>query len=45
LDVNLVGGMLIFAMVLMYVVGWMLMGIRTRLDTYVSLLEAALRPE
>lgn len=41
-DVNLVGGLLIFAMVLMYAVGWMLMGIRTRLDTYVSLLEAAL---
>jgi hypothetical protein len=44
-DVNLVGGLLIFAMILMYAVGWMLMGIRTRLDTYVNLLEAALRSE
>lgn len=44
-DVNLVGGLLIFAMVLMYAVGWLLMAVRTRLDTYVSLLEAALRSE
>lgn len=42
---NLVGGLLIFAMVLMYAVGWVLMAVRTRLDTYVNLLEAALRPE
>ncbi len=44
-DVNLVGGLLIFAMVLMYGLGWVLMAVRTRLDTYVNLLEAALRPE
>jgi len=44
-DVNLVGGLLIFAMVLMYALGWVLMAVRTRLDTYVNLLEAALRPE
>ena len=44
-DVNLVGGLLIFAMVLMYAVGWVLMAVRTRLDTYVTLLEAALHPE
>jgi hypothetical protein len=44
-DVNLVGGLLIFAMVLMHAVGWVLMAVRTRLDTYVNLLEAALQPE
>lgn len=44
-DVNLVGGLLIFAMVLMYALGWVLMAVRTRLDTYVNLLEAALRRE
>ena len=44
-DVNLVAGMLIFAMVLMYVVGWLMVAVRTRLDTYVSLLEAALQPD
>ncbi|MFL9585291.1 hypothetical protein [Stenotrophomonas sp. AB1(2024)] len=44
-DVNLVAGLLIFAMVLMYAVGWLLMAVRTRLDTYINLLEAALRPE
>jgi hypothetical protein len=44
-DVNLVGGLLILAMVLMYAMGWVLLALRTRLDTYVNLLEAALRPE
>lgn len=44
-DVNLVGGLLIFAMVSMYALGWVLMAVRTRLDTYINLLEAALRPE
>jgi len=43
--VNLVAGLLIFAMVLMYVVGWLMVAVRTRLDTYVSLLEAALQPD
>ncbi len=41
-DVSLVGGMLIFGLVLLYAVGWLLIGMRTRLDTYVSLLEASL---
>ncbi len=36
------GGLLIFALVLLYVVGWLLIAMRTRLDTYVSLLEASL---
>jgi len=44
-DVNLVGGLLIFAMVLMYAAGWVLTVVRTQLDTYINLLEAALRPE
>ncbi|HCQ46221.1 MAG TPA: hypothetical protein DIW53_05205 [Achromobacter sp.] len=44
-DVNLVAGLLIFAMVLMYVVGWLMVAVRTRLDRYVSLLEAALQPD
>lgn len=44
-DVNLLGGLLIFAMVFMYALGWVLMAVRTRLDTYVNLLEAALQPE
>ncbi|WP_367345999.1 hypothetical protein [Stenotrophomonas bentonitica] len=41
-DVNLVSGILIASMVLLYALGWMLMGMRIRLDTYVSLLEASL---
>ena len=44
-DVNLVAGLLIFAMVLLYAAGWVLVAVRTRLDTYVGLLEAALQPE
>jgi hypothetical protein len=44
-DVNLVAGLLIFSMVLMYVVGWLMVAVRTRLDTCVSLLEAALQPD
>lgn len=42
-DVNLVSGMLIGSMVLLYAVGWMLMGMRIRLDTYVNLLEGSLQ--
>lgn len=41
-DVNLVSGILIAAMVLLYALGWLLMGMRIRLDTYVNLLEASL---
>lgn len=42
-DVNLIGGLLIWFMLLMYAAGWLLVGLRTRLDTYVSLLESSLR--
>lgn len=42
-DVNLVGGLLIWMMVLLYAMGWLLIGLRTRLDTYVNLLEGAVR--
>lgn len=41
-DVSLLGALLIFGMVLLYVVGWMLIGLRTRLDTYVALLEGSI---
>lgn len=41
-DVGLVGGLLILALVLLYAVGWVLIGMRIRLDTYVNLLEASL---
>lgn len=41
-DVSLVSGLLIFALVLLYAMGWLLIGMRIRLDTYVSLLEASL---
>ncbi len=40
-DVGLLGALLIFAMVLLYLLGWMLIGLRTRLDTYVALLEGS----
>lgn len=41
-DVNPLAGVLIFGIVLLYAVGWLLVGIRTRLETYVNLLEASL---
>ncbi|WP_099561588.1 hypothetical protein [Stenotrophomonas maltophilia] len=41
-DVGLLGALLIFAMVLLYMLGWMLIGLRTRLDTYVALLEGSI---
>ncbi len=44
-DVSLVAGVLIFALVLLYAVGWLLIGMRIRLDTYVSLLEASLEDQ
>lgn len=44
-DVNLVAGLLIWMMVLLYAAGWLLIGLRTRLDTYVSLLETAVHRE
>lgn len=42
-DVSLVGALLIFAMVLLYLLGWMLISMRTRLDTYVALLEGSIQ--
>lgn len=44
-EVNLVGGLLIWAMVLLYGLGWMLVGLKVRLDTYESLLEESLQSE
>jgi hypothetical protein len=41
-DVNLFAGLLIFAMLLMYGMGWLLVGLRTRLDTYASVLQESL---
>ena len=42
-DIGWAGAILIFALVLLYLVGWVLIAQRTRLDTYVSLLEASLQ--
>ncbi|WP_414494771.1 hypothetical protein [Stenotrophomonas maltophilia] len=42
-DVSLLGALLIFGMVLLYAVGWMLIGLRIRLDTYVALLEGSIQ--
>lgn len=44
-DVGWAGAILIFAMVLLYIMGWMLIIQRERLDTYVNLLEASLHDE
>lgn len=44
-DVNLVAGLLIWMMVLMYAAGWLLIGLRVRVETYVNLLESALQGE
>jgi len=41
-DVKPVAGLLIWAMVLLYAAGWLLVGLRSRLDSYVSLLEESL---
>jgi len=41
-DVNMVAGLLIWFMVLLYAAGWLLVGLRSRLDSYVSLLEESL---
>ncbi len=41
-DVNLVAGTLIAGLVTLYLMGWVLIGMRTRLDTYACLLEASL---
>lgn len=42
-DVGLAGGILIFFMVLLYVMAWLLIGQRVRVETYISLLEASLQ--
>lgn len=42
-DVGWPGGILIFFMVLLYVTGWLLISQRTRLETYLNLLEASLQ--
>lgn len=42
-DVNLLGGFLIWAIVLLYGVGWMVIGLKVRLDTYESLLDESLQ--
>ncbi len=41
-DVNPIAAVLIFGIVLLYALGWVLVGIRSRLETYVNLLEASL---
>lgn len=42
-DVGFAGGILIFAMILLYAMAWLLIGQRIRLETYISLLEASLQ--
>ena len=42
-DVNWAGGLVIWAMVLLYGAGWMLVGLKVRLDTYELLLEESLQ--
>jgi hypothetical protein len=44
-DVNLVSGLLIWAMLLLYAAGWLLIGLRTRLDAYENLLQESLEYE
>jgi hypothetical protein len=41
-DVGWVGALLIFGLTLLYLLGWMLIGQRIRLDTCVALLEASI---
>ncbi|HDS0947608.1 TPA: hypothetical protein QDZ34_000121 [Stenotrophomonas maltophilia] len=42
-DIGWAAALLIFAMAMLYLLGWVLIAQRTRLDTYVSLLEASLQ--
>lgn len=44
-DVNLLAGLLIATLITLYLLGWVLIGQRIRLDTYVNLLEASLQPD
>jgi len=41
--VGLAGGILIFFMVLLYVMAWLLISQRVRVETYINLLEASLQ--
>ncbi|MFB5855916.1 hypothetical protein WAB97_008750 [Stenotrophomonas maltophilia] len=41
-DVGMAGAFLIYMLVLLYLAGWMLISLRTRLDTYVALLEGSI---
>ncbi|HGM5917870.1 TPA: hypothetical protein ACKP5X_000104 [Stenotrophomonas maltophilia] len=41
-DVGALGAFLIYGLALLYLAGWMLIGLRTRLDTYVALLEGSI---
>lgn len=41
-DVSVFGAVLIFAMALLYLIGWVGISLRTRLDTYVALLESSI---
>lgn len=42
-DVGGFGALVICAMVFLYLMGWLLLGLRTRLDTYAALLEASVQ--
>ncbi|KAA3602588.1 hypothetical protein JY452_00090 [Stenotrophomonas maltophilia] len=41
-DVGALGAFIIYALVLLYLTGWLLIGLRSRLDTYVALLEGSI---
>lgn len=42
-DFNPLAGLLVWAMLLLYAAGWLLVGLRSRLDSYISLLETSLQ--
>ncbi|WP_445513503.1 hypothetical protein [Stenotrophomonas sp. 3(2025)] len=42
-DIGWAGAVLVVMMVLLYLLGWMLIGLRVRLDTYVALLEGSIQ--
>jgi len=42
-NVGQLGAFLIYALVLLYITGWLLTGLRTRLDTYAALLEGSMQ--
>ncbi len=44
-DVGLIGGFLILFMVFLYVMAWLLISQRTRMDTYINLLEASMQED